>query len=131
MCLELAILFQREDVWLLLGNRISMFFLCLFTAYMAPEVFTKNNTVGHGRAVDIWSLGCVLVEMASGQRPWAEYDSNYQIMFKVGMGETPHVPDSLSDEGHSFANLCLQHCPKDRATTTELSQHLFLKVWIY
>lgn len=34
---------------------------------MAPEVFTKSNSDGHGRAVDVWSLGCVLVEMASGK----------------------------------------------------------------
>lgn len=36
-------------------------------AYMAPEVFTRNNTEGHGRAVDIWSIGCVIIEMASGK----------------------------------------------------------------
>lgn len=36
-------------------------------AYMAPEVFTRNNTEGHGRAVDIWSVGCVIIEMASGK----------------------------------------------------------------
>lgn len=36
-------------------------------AYMAPEVFTKNHTVGHGRAVDVWSVGCVVIEMASGK----------------------------------------------------------------
>lgn len=52
-------------------------------AYMAPEVFMKTESIGHGRAVDIWSVGCCIVEMASGRRPWSEYDSNYQIMFKV------------------------------------------------
>lgn len=36
-------------------------------AYMAPEMFTCNQTVGHGRAADIWSVGCVVIEMASGK----------------------------------------------------------------
>lgn len=50
---------------------------------MAPEVFMKSESSGHGRAADIWSIGCCVIEMASGRRPWSDYDSNYQIMFKV------------------------------------------------
>jgi serine/threonine protein kinase len=33
-------------------------------AYMAPEVFTHTSPVGRG--ADIWSLGCVLIEMVTG-----------------------------------------------------------------
>ncbi|XP_022216734.2 mitogen-activated protein kinase kinase kinase 4 isoform X1 [Drosophila obscura] len=96
-------------------------------AYMAPEVFTKTNSDSHGRAADIWSVGCVVVEMASGKRPWAQFDSNFQIMFKVGMGEKPKAPESLSQEGHDFVDHCLQHDPKQRLTAMELLEHNFCK----
>ncbi|KAJ3666937.1 hypothetical protein Zmor_002358 [Zophobas morio] len=97
-------------------------------AYMAPEVFTKNMNEGHGRAADIWSVGCVVVEMASGKRPWYQFDSNYQIMFKVGMGQSPDPPDHMTDEGLDFLELCFQHNPKERASAHELLDHTFVKV---
>lgn len=49
-------------------------------------------------------------------------------MFKVGMGESPDIPDSLSDEGQEFLDHCLQHDPKDRWLAAELLQHHFCKV---
>uniref|UniRef100_A0A1A9UDE1 Protein kinase domain-containing protein n=1 Tax=Glossina austeni TaxID=7395 RepID=A0A1A9UDE1_GLOAU len=81
--------------------------------YTAPEVFTKTNNDGHGRAVDIWSVGCVVVEMASG---------------KVGMGEKTEAPENLSQEGHHFIDHCLQRHPKDRMTAFELLDYNFLYV---
>lgn len=49
-------------------------------------------------------------------------------MFKVGMGETPEIPESLSQEGQEFVEKCLQHDPKDRASAMELKLHNFCKV---
>lgn len=66
---------------------------------MAPEVFMKSESSGHGRAADIWSVGCCVIEMASGRRPWSDYDSNYQIMFKV-----------CDSNRVSLQNVYLLHC---------------------
>lgn len=49
---------------------------------MAPEVITQK---GYGRSADIWSLGCVIIEMTTGKRPWWEMENMHQIMFKVGV----------------------------------------------
>uniref|UniRef100_A0AAQ6ILP8 Mitogen-activated protein kinase kinase kinase 4 n=1 Tax=Anabas testudineus TaxID=64144 RepID=A0AAQ6ILP8_ANATE len=97
-------------------------------AYMAPEVITRAKGEGHGRAADIWSLGCVLIEMVTGKRPWHEYEHNFQIMYKVGMGHKPPIPEKLSTEGKDFLGHCLESEPKCRWTASTLLDHPFVKV---
>ncbi|XP_059842463.1 mitogen-activated protein kinase kinase kinase 4 isoform X1 [Hypanus sabinus] len=97
-------------------------------AYMAPEVITRAKGEGHGRAADVWSLGCVLVEMVTGKRPWHEYEHNFQIMYKVGMGHKPPIPERLSPEGKHFLSYCLESDPKHRWTASQLLDHPFVKV---
>ncbi|XP_006882884.1 PREDICTED: mitogen-activated protein kinase kinase kinase 4 [Elephantulus edwardii] len=97
-------------------------------AYMAPEVITRAKGEGHGRSADVWSLGCVVIEMVTGKRPWHEYEHNFQIMYKVGMGHKPAIPEKLSPEGKDFLSHCLESDPKMRWTASQLLDHAFVKV---
>ncbi|KAK6169248.1 hypothetical protein SNE40_020332 [Patella caerulea] len=99
------------------------------TAYMAPEVITQNKELGHGRSADIWSVGCVVIEMTTGKRPWFELENNFQIMFKVGMGEKPAIPESLSAEGKDFLSHCFETDPNERWTASKLQDHNFTKIY--
>lgn len=49
-------------------------------------------------------------------------------MFKVGTGESPEIPDNLSEEGKEFLKYCLEHDPEKRKRAAELLQHHFCKV---
>lgn len=51
----------------LCGSAIPIITSVTSTAYMAPEVITRAKGEGHGRAADIWSLGCVVIEMVTGK----------------------------------------------------------------
>lgn len=44
------------------------------------------------------------------------------------MGESPEIPENLSEEGQDFLEHCLEHNPKERWLATELLQHHFCKV---
>ncbi|CAN6461638.1 unnamed protein product [Victoria cruziana] len=93
--------------------------------WMAPEVIKNSN--GCNLAVDIWSLGCTVLEMATRKPPWSQYEG-VAALFKIGNSkELPAIPDSLSDEGKHFVKLCLQRNPSDRPTAAQLLEHPFVK----
>uniref|UniRef100_A0A0C9QM28 mitogen-activated protein kinase kinase kinase n=1 Tax=Wollemia nobilis TaxID=56998 RepID=A0A0C9QM28_9CONI len=93
--------------------------------WMAPEIMTQSSP-GHDLAVDIWSLGCTIIEMATGNPPWSEYEGA-AAMFKVFKNEVPPIPDCLSHEGRDFVKCCLRQNPAERATASELLDHSFVR----
>ncbi|KAK4449537.1 MAP kinase [Podospora aff. communis PSN243] len=92
--------------------------------YMSPEVI-KGENPGHVGAVDVWSLGCVILEMATGRRPWANLDNEWAIMYNIAQGNPPQLPspDQLSPQGVDFLKRCFVRDSKKRATAIELLQH--------
>ncbi|KAJ7071452.1 hypothetical protein C8F01DRAFT_1206931 [Mycena amicta] len=96
--------------------------------YMSPEVI-KNEKRGRQDAMDIWSLGCVVLEFATGKKPWSNLDNEWAIMFHIGVA-TQHPPlpepDQLSDLGVAFIKRCLTIDPIRRPSAEELKDDLWL-----
>ena len=92
--------------------------------YMSPEVI-KGENPGRAGAVDVWSLGCVILEMATGRRPWTSLDNEWAIMYNIAQGNPPQLPspDQLSPQGIDFLKKCFIRDPKKRASAAELLQH--------
>ncbi|GMI90897.1 MAPK/ERK kinase kinase 1 [Hibiscus trionum] len=99
---------------------------CKGTAFwMAPEVVNQKGH-GYGLPADIWSLGCTVLEMLTRQIPY-HYLECMQALFRIGRGQPPAVPDSLSKDARDFILKCLQVNPDARPTAAVLLQHPFVK----
>ncbi|KAI9844423.1 MAG: Suppressor of Sensor Kinase (SLN1) [Sclerophora amabilis] len=92
--------------------------------YMSPEVI-KGHIDGRHGAVDVWSLGCVVLEMATGRRPWASLDNEWAIMYNIAQGNPPQMPtgEQLSELGIDFVKKCFDRDPSKRSSAPELLQH--------
>ena len=100
--------------------------------WMAPEVI-RSQGQGYSAKVDIWSLGCVVLEMFAGRRPWAKEEAIGAI-YKLGsLNQAPPIPDdvsgSISAEAVAFMLDCFTIAPGERPTAeTLLQQHPFCRV---
>ncbi|KAF3919652.1 hypothetical protein ABW20_dc0105110 [Dactylellina cionopaga] len=94
--------------------------------YAAPEVMLKK---GHGKPVDMWSLGVITYTLLCGYSPFRsetlpeliEECSNGRVIFHERYWK------GVSPEAKTFIGELLQPNPEDRLTSSEAIKHIWLK----
>ncbi|CAO3660549.1 unnamed protein product [Umbelopsis ramanniana] len=92
--------------------------------WMAPEV-VKNEP--YSAKVDIWSLGCTVIEMYTGKRPWLDMTA-LAAVYSIGTCKSPPIPEDMSDDAKDFLRQCFIIDPALRPTATILLSHPFCQM---
>ncbi|KAJ3062837.1 hypothetical protein HDU98_001316 [Podochytrium sp. JEL0797] len=91
--------------------------------WMAPEV-AKGK--GYSAKVDIWSVGCMVLEMLTGFPPWHKVSAS--IIYLLGTGNSPPIAEDLPQLAKDFLSLCFIIDPEKRPTALELVDHEFCRL---
>lgn len=91
--------------------------------WMAPEVVKQIATTPK---CDIWSVGCLLIEMFTGKHPFPNF-SQMQAIFKIGTHTTPDIPTWCSDQARDFMAKTFTLDYKERPGAGKLLEHEFLE----
>lgn len=101
--------------------------------WMAPEVIKGLQRPDEWWKADIWSLGCTVVEIMTGQLPFTLHDNPMTVMYLIAQGHAPTFPEkdvddklSVSAEARDFVRVCCQPSPGDRPTARALLSHPFI-----
>lgn len=103
---------------------------CGMTAYMAPEVHTVDDHghTGYTNAVDIWSLGCVVHKILTGQTPFTTADFwryvHGLMTFPMQHLEAQHV----SESGVNFIKSLMKKDAGSRPSAGEARKAAWLNV---
>ncbi|AET38184.1 mitogen-activated protein kinase kinase kinase STE11 Ecym_2457 [Eremothecium cymbalariae DBVPG len=90
--------------------------------WMAPEVVKQVVTT---EKADVWSVGCVVVEMFTGKHPFPDF-SQMQAIFKIGTNTIPELPSWTSNEAKAFLLQTFELDYEKRPSSVELLQHQWL-----
>lgn len=87
--------------------------------WMAPEVVEQS---GATTASDIWSVGCVVIELLEGQPPYHELEP-MPALFRIVNDDCPPLPDSASPVVRDFLLQCFQKDSNLRISARKLLKH--------
>jgi len=110
---------KKVDDNLLIGNRANRPSLQGSVFWMAPEVVKQSI---YTKKADIWSVGCLIVEMLTGDHPWAQL-SQMQAIYQIGSSAKPTIPSDISSDAQNFLQLTFETNHEARPSAPELSQH--------
>lgn len=92
--------------------------------WMAPEIFKFQH---QGAACDIWSLGCTIIEVITGNPPF--HDMHWAAaIHRICSDEDLPLPEGISDALADFLRDCFQKDPDLRLTATDLLQHQWIRM---
>lgn len=87
--------------------------------WMAPEVVEQS---GATTASDIWSVGCVVIELLEGQPPYHELEP-MPALFRIVNDDCPPLPESASPVIRDFLLQCFQKDSNLRISARKLLKH--------
>lgn len=91
--------------------------------WMAPEVIELKGVT---TAADIWSLGCVIIELLTGKPPY--YDMlAMSAMFRIVEDDCPPIPETCSEPLRDLLRQCFNKDPTKRPSAETLCEHEWLQ----
>ncbi|CAG8611906.1 10892_t:CDS:2, partial [Dentiscutata erythropus] len=87
--------------------------------WMAPEIIELS---GATTSSDIWSVGCVVVELLEGKPPYHHLDP-MPALFRIVQDEHPPLPETASPVVKDFLMQCFQKDSNLRVSAKKLLKH--------
>ena len=105
----------------------SMTTICIGTArFMAPELFDNSRNDMIGTEVDIWALGCLIIEIFSNKRPWHYISSSKanNIFFEIFKKKQIPIPENIPTGVQDIIRDCCLYNPKLRPNAGQVRERL-------
>lgn len=118
---------KEKDENALKGNvSVSSYSIKSAPNWIAPEI---NSGKPNLAASDVWSVGCVMIEMGTAKPLCADIEDNISKIFEYisdSAEKLAILEATFSENALSFLKCCLKKNPEERMSVGELLSHPFL-----
>ena len=108
------------DFELWMGNNLQRYWL--------PPELLLSEPYPYGTEVDIWSFGCIVMEIADGVPPYCDCHPVKEFFYTATRGAPPLVKaNRWSAEFKQFLEECLHPDPAKRSSAAKLLSHKWIQ----